>query len=212
MLCFISVVAKWAFKAICHRHDILLPRVPTKRKRDMLVTAWVLRSVDDNQISRVLVISHFHRAGSLVASVFPERHHAGGYSHKVLMRILLSGSERAESFFPESGTGSVDWNHAVLPSGVSSPLDASATACKAWCNIVGNSFPRFSARRRIPLQAVALKKYRCGRSPVSKVCDNKHTAASLCHSVVLSVKNAVGEPIPEFPQPSEEGAKRSCVF
>jgi hypothetical protein len=55
----------------------------------------------------------------------------------------------------------------------------------------------------MPLQAVALKKNRCGSSPVSKVSDNEHTAASLCHSEVLSVKNSVGEPIPEFSHPSK---------
>jgi hypothetical protein len=37
--------------------------------------------------------------------------------------------------------------------------------------------------------------------------DNEHAAASLWNSEVLSVKNPVGEPIPEFPQPSEEAAK-----
>jgi hypothetical protein len=44
--------------------------------------------------------------------------------------------------------------------------------------------------------------------------DNEHTPPSLWdgtrvsfHSDILSVKNAVGEPIPEFRQPSEEGSK-----
>jgi hypothetical protein len=59
----------------------------------------------------------------------------------------------------------------------------------------------------MPLQAVALKKYRCGRSPISKVSDNEHTAASLGHSEILSVKHPVCEPIPEDCQPSEEGTK-----
>jgi hypothetical protein len=59
----------------------------------------------------------------------------------------------------------------------------------------------------IPEQAFGLKKYRCGRSPVSKVSDKEHTAASLGHSEVLSVKNPVGEPIPELPQHPEEGSK-----
>jgi hypothetical protein len=40
--------------------------------------------------------------------------------------------------------------------------------------------------------------------------DNEHTAASLGHSEILSVKNPVGAPIPELPQPSEEGAKSPC--
>jgi hypothetical protein len=37
--------------------------------------------------------------------------------------------------------------------------------------------------------------------------DNEHTAASLGHSVELSVKHSVGEPIPELPQAPEEGTK-----
>jgi hypothetical protein len=67
--------------------------------------------------------------------------------------------------------------------------------------------PLRSARRRIPEHAFALKKYRGGTSPVSKVADNEHTAATLGDSKPLSVKNAVGEPIPEFCQRPEEGAK-----
>jgi hypothetical protein len=54
---------------------------------------------------------------------------------------------------------------------------------------------------------VALKKNRCGRSPVSSVSDNEHTAAALGHSEVLSVKNSVCEPIPEFAHPSKEAGK-----
>jgi len=37
--------------------------------------------------------------------------------------------------------------------------------------------------------------------------DNEHAAPSLGNSEVLSVKNPVGEPIPEFCQPPEEGPK-----
>jgi hypothetical protein len=59
----------------------------------------------------------------------------------------------------------------------------------------------------MPAHAVALKKNRCGRTPVSKVSDNKHTSASLGHSEVLSVKNSVCEPIPEFCHRPEEGTK-----
>jgi hypothetical protein len=72
-----------------------------------------------------------------------------------------------------------------------------ATACRARANCWGNSFPRLSARRRMPLQAFALKKYRCGTSPVSKMSDNEHTPSSLrdspskaVHSHVLSVKHS----------------------
>jgi hypothetical protein len=59
----------------------------------------------------------------------------------------------------------------------------------------------------MPRQAVALKKYRCGTLPDSKMSDNEHTAASLGQSEVLSVQDSVGPPIPELCQPSEEGAK-----
>lgn len=59
----------------------------------------------------------------------------------------------------------------------------------------------------MPRHAVALKKYRCGTSPVSKTSDNEHTAASLGHSEELSVQNPVGEPIPELAQHPEEGSK-----
>jgi hypothetical protein len=60
----------------------------------------------------------------------------------------------------------------------------------------------------MPRQAVALKKYRRGTSPVSKMSDNEDATPSLGYSEVLSVQDSVGEPIPEFPQPSEEGSKR----
>jgi hypothetical protein len=59
----------------------------------------------------------------------------------------------------------------------------------------------------MPLQAVALKKNRCGTACVSKVSDNEHTAAALGHSEILSVKHSVGEPIPEFDQAPEYGTK-----
>jgi hypothetical protein len=83
-----------------------------------------------------------------------------------------------------------------------------ARVCSAEAKGWGSSFPRFAARRKIPEQAFGLKKYRCGTSPVSKMSDNEHTAASLWHSEMLSVKNPVGEPIPAFRQAAEEGAKR----
>jgi hypothetical protein len=43
--------------------------------------------------------------------------------------------------------------------------------------------------------------------PVSKASDNEHTRASLGQVKELSVQDSVGEPIPEFDQPSEEGTK-----
>lgn len=98
----------------------------------------------------------------------------------------------------------------LSPAGVA----ASATAFSAASKCGGNARPRDSARRRIPAQALALKKYRCGTSPVSKTSDNEHTLPSLwdgtpvaVHSHKLSVQNAVGEPIPEEAQEPEEGTK-----
>jgi hypothetical protein len=40
------------------------------------------------------------------------------------------------------------------------------------------------------------------------MADKEHTAASLGHSEVLSVKDPVGPPIPEFPQRPDNGSKR----
>ena len=103
-----------------------------------------------------------------------------------------------------SGTG----YEAVLSASVAGSLKSSATRSNARRNVVGKALPRFSARRRIPLQAVALKKYRCGTSPVSKMSDNEDAAAALWNSEVLSVKNSVCDPIPELPQHPEEGSER----
>ena len=72
----------------------------------------------------------------------------------------------------------------------------------ARSNLVGIDFPRFSARRSIPLHAFGLKKYRRGTSPVSKISDNEHTPPSLwdgtrvaVHSDKLSVKHAPCESV-----------------
>jgi len=59
----------------------------------------------------------------------------------------------------------------------------------------------------MPLQAVLLKKNRCGTSPISKISDNEDATAALWNSKVLSVKHPVGEPIAEFDHPSEDGTK-----
>ena len=55
--------------------------------------------------------------------------------------------------------------------------------------------PRFPARRRMPLQAVALKKNRCGTAVVSKISDKEDAAAALWNSEVLSVKHAPCEAV-----------------
>ena len=77
--------------------------------------------------------------------------------------------------------------------GVGSKAATAASArCKAW----GNSFPRFSARRRMPAQAVGLKKYRGAIGPVSSVEDNEHAAPPLRHSEPLRIKHGpLDEPL-----------------
>jgi hypothetical protein len=101
------------------------------------------------------------------------------------------------------------WDYQVPGGGILHRLELSCLATVESANrkAVGNSLPRFSARRRMPLQARLLKKYRRGRSPVSKMSDNEDATPSLGNSEVLSVKNSVGPPIPEFDQPSEYGTK-----
>jgi hypothetical protein len=71
----------------------------------------------------------------------------------------------------------------------------------------GNSLPRFAARRSIPAQAFALKKYRRGTPPVSKMSDNEEATAPLGHSEELSVQHSPGATIPEFNQRFEDGSK-----
>jgi hypothetical protein len=112
------------------------------------------------------------------------------------------------------GRGYVDRPRAVVSaigsdeSAVAIEVRTKPTASKAARRDGGSDLPLFSARRRMPRQAVPLKKYRCGTSPVSKMSDNEDATAPLGYSKVLSVKNSVGDPIPELPQESEKGSKR----
>jgi len=82
-----------------------------------------------------------------------------------------------------------------------------ATCSNAIRSKGGNALARFAARRSIPAQALALKKYRCGTAPVSKMSDNEDATASLGHSEELSVQHSPGATIPEFRQRPEDGAK-----
>ena len=66
--------------------------------------------------------------------------------------------------------------------------------------------PLRSARRRMPEQAFALKKY-LGATSVSKTSDNEHAAASLGHSEILSVKHPPGDAIPQFDQPLKDDSE-----
>ncbi len=65
-----------------------------------------------------------------------------------------------------------------------------ATVWSARSNCRGKVFPRFPARRRIPAQAVALKKNRGSIGPVSSVEDSEHATPPLRHSEPLRVKHA----------------------
>jgi hypothetical protein len=84
---------------------------------------------------------------------------------------------------------------------------APATLASAAAKRSGNVFPRFAARRSIPAQAFALKKYRCGTPPVSKMSNNEDATASLGHSEELSVQHSPGATIPEFRQRPDDGAE-----
>jgi hypothetical protein len=75
-----------------------------------------------------------------------------------------------------------------------------ATCSNAIRSKGGNALARFAARRRMPAQAFALKKYRHGTAPVSKMSDNEDAAAALGHSEELSVQDSPGATIPEFCQ------------
>jgi len=78
----------------------------------------------------------------------------------------------------------------------------------AFSSIGGKVFPRFSARRRMPLQAVGLKQNRCGTSLLgSKMSDKKDTPASLWNSEVLSVQDSPREIIPEFCHRPDDATK-----
>jgi hypothetical protein len=83
---------------------------------------------------------------------------------------------------------------------------APATLASAAARRSGNFFFRFSARRSIPAQAFALKKYRCGTAPVSKMSHNEDATASLGHSEELSVQHSPGATIPEFRQRPDDGS------
>ena len=56
--------------------------------------------------------------------------------------------------------------------------------------------PRRAARRRIPVQACALKKYFDGIEAISTTCHKKHTLAALGDTEILSVEHAPGDAPP----------------
>ena len=83
-----------------------------------------------------------------------------------------------------------------------------ATRSKAVRSNGGNDLFLFAARRKIPAQALALKKYRSGSLPPSRMSNNEDAAAALGHSEELSVQNSVSDPVPEVSQRPQHGSKR----
>ena len=65
----------------------------------------------------------------------------------------------------------------------------STAAARAARKGSGNVLFRFPARRRIPAQALALKKYLGGIGPVSSTRHNEHTAAALGQAEILGVEH-----------------------
>jgi hypothetical protein len=82
-----------------------------------------------------------------------------------------------------------------------------ATCANAVRSKGGNTRARFAARRSIPAQALALKKYRRGTPPVSKMADNEDATAPLRDSEELSVQHSLGATVPEVRQRPEDGTK-----
>ncbi len=72
---------------------------------------------------------------------------------------------------------------------------------------MGNSLPRFSALRRIPLAAFGLKKNLCG-TRLSKTSDNEHTTAALGDSEKLAVEHTPANPIPAFDHENAEDFRK----
>jgi hypothetical protein len=103
----------------------------------------------------------------------------------------------------------------VQPASVVRSIGERATDLKASSSIDGNSFPRRSARRRIPSHALWLKKYRGStRGVSSSTSDKEHTLPSLwdgtsvsVHSDILCVQHPPGDAIPAFNQRPDEGTK-----
>lgn len=95
----------------------------------------------------------------------------------------------------------------VLPPS-SERVASDSRAVRKWC---GNTRPRFSARRKIPLAARGVKKNR-GGTRLSKTSDKEHSAASLGHSEVAAVEHAPRNPIPAFDHENAEDFRKVSSF
>lgn len=86
-----------------------------------------------------------------------------------------------------------------------------ACARSAASSSAGKLLPLFTARLRIPRQAIGLKENLCGGFG-SKMSDKKQTAASLGHSEELRVQNSPCETIPEFIHFPEQLSESPPIF
>ena len=81
-----------------------------------------------------------------------------------------------------------------------------ATAFSATSSVGGRRRFLLDARRRIPRQALGLKKYFCRCSPgISKTSDNEDSTAALGDSEVLSVQHSPRDAIPDVNQRFDDG-------
>src|SRR3546814_19922281 len=77
-------------------------------------------------------------------------------------------------------------------------LQSCVSACcfSTRSSSTGSFLPRRAARRRIPEQACALKKYFDGIEAICTTCHKKHTLAALGDTEILSVEHAPGDAAP----------------
>ena len=116
---------------------------------------------------------------------------------------------RSESAVISSAVKRGDEIRDILDSGARGSVSVwgMARVARAACKWDGKIRPRFSARRRMPRAALALKKNLCG-TRVSKISDNEHSSASLGHSEISAVKHAPRNPIPAFDHENAEDFRK----
>ena len=162
------------------QHRVFLTVVPAQGVCLLDADTWVLRAMHHKQRFSAFVIAVLvccERSGNNERLGFgihpcPARMCAESCCHFSLFAVGAS-SERNQ-----------------LPGGsfVSSE-SPSATRRSASKSANGRVLPLASARRSIPAQAFALKKYLGGIESVSSTCDNEHTAASLGQAEILGVQD-----------------------
>jgi hypothetical protein len=82
----------------------------------------------------------------------------------------------------------------------------------ASANAIGNSRPRFSARRKIPAAALGLKKNRSGTLSSSTSANDEDASPPLGHSEVTAVQHSPGEVVkPDVPQRADHDGEISSV-